>query len=142
MTGEPNVLKSLQLLPGIQAANEGVSNLYVRGGNYDQNLILLDEAPVYNPTHALGFFSTFNSDAIKNVEVYKGAFPARYGGRLSSVVNITMKEGNYNKMQVNLGVGLLASRLTHHKRKGIVHCVWQVQLCRGDVKLIGRKTGQ
>lgn len=111
-TGEPNILKVLQLLPGIQAGNEGVSNFYVRGGNYDQNLIILDEAPVYNPTHALGFFSIFNSDAIKNVEVYKGIFPAEYGGRLSSVVNILMKEGNYNKMQVNAGIGLLASRLS------------------------------
>ncbi|MBE9468354.1 MAG: carboxypeptidase-like regulatory domain-containing protein [Bacteroidetes bacterium] len=112
ITGEPDVIKSLQLLPGIQVANEGTSNLYVRGGNYDQNLIILDETPVYNPTHSLGFFSTFNSDAIKNVTVYKGAFPSQYGGRLSSVVDITMKEGNYNKMKVNAGVGLLASRLS------------------------------
>lgn len=111
-TGEPDVFKALQLMPGIQAVNEGASNLYVRGGSYDQNLILLDEAPVYNPTHALGFFSSFNTDAIKNVTVYKGAFPAQYGGRLSSVVDITMREGNYNKMQVNAGLGLIASRLS------------------------------
>ena len=112
ITGEPDVIKSLQLLPGIQTANEGTCNIYVRGGNYDQNLIMLDETPVYNPTHSLGFFSTFNSDAIKNVTVYKGVFPSQYGGRLSSVVDITMKEGNYNKMKVNAGVGLLASRLS------------------------------
>jgi outer membrane cobalamin receptor len=111
-TGEPDVLKSLQLLPGIQAANEGASNLYVRGGSYDQNLILLDEAPVYNPVHALSFFSTFNADAIKNVLVYKGAFPVQYGGRLSSVVDIAMREGNYNKTQINGGIGLIASHLT------------------------------
>jgi outer membrane cobalamin receptor len=110
--GEPDVLKSLQLMPGIQAANEGAANLYVRGGSYDQNLILLDEAPVYNPVHALGFFSTFNTDAIKDVTVMKGAFPAQYGGRLSSVVDITMREGNYNKTQVSAGIGLIASHLT------------------------------
>lgn len=110
--GEPDVLKSLQLMPGIQAANEGAANLYVRGGSYDQNLILLDEAPVYNPVHALGFFSTFNTDALKDVTVMKGAFPAQYGGRLSSVVDITMREGNYNKTQVSAGIGLIASHLT------------------------------
>ncbi len=110
--GEADVLKSLQLMPGIQAANEGSANLYVRGGSYDQNLILLDEAPVYNPAHALGFFSTFNTDAIKDVSVMKGAFPAQYGGRLSSVVDVTMREGNNKKTEVNAGVGLLASRLT------------------------------
>lgn len=111
-SGESDVLKSLQLLPGIQCVNEGNSNLYVRGGSYDQNLILLDEAPIYNPTHALGFFSTFNADAIKNVTIYKGVSPAQYGGRLSSVVNITMREGNNNKTQVDAGIGLVASRLT------------------------------
>lgn len=112
VTGEQDVLKSLQLMPGIQAVNEGAANLYVRGGSYDQNLILLDEAPVYNPVHALGFYSTFNTDAIKNVSVYKGAFPVQYGGRLSSVVDIAMREGNYNTTQVKGGVGLIASRLS------------------------------
>jgi hypothetical protein len=111
-TGEPDVLKSLQMLPGIQTSNEGSTNLNIRGGSYDQNLILLDEAPVYNPSHALGLFSTFNTDAIKNVTVYKGAFPAQYGGRLSSVIDITMKDGNVKKISVNGGVGLLASRLS------------------------------
>jgi hypothetical protein len=110
--GEPDLLKSLQLLPGIQTSNEGSANLSIRGGSYDQNLILLDEAPVYNASHALGFFSTFNVDAIKNVTVYKGAFPAQYGGRLSSVIDIAMKEGNDKNYQLNGGVGLLDSRLS------------------------------
>ncbi len=112
MTGEPDVLKSLQLLPGVQTAGEGSTNINVRGGSFDQNLIILDEAPVYNPSHALGFFSTFNTDALNNVSFYKGAFPAQYGGRLSSIVDITMKEGNYKKYAANVGIGLLASRLT------------------------------
>ncbi|HEX7584530.1 MAG TPA: TonB-dependent receptor [Prolixibacteraceae bacterium] len=112
MTGEPDVLKSLQLLPGVQTAGEGSANLNVRGGSFDQNLIILDEAPVYNPSHALGFFSTFNTDALNNVTFYKGAFPAQYGGRLSSIVDITMKEGNYKKYAANIGIGLLASKVT------------------------------
>jgi hypothetical protein len=112
MTGEPDVLKSLQLLPGVQTAGEGSANLCVRGGSFDQNLIILDEAPVYNPSHALGFFSTFNADALNNVSFYKGAFPAQYGGRLSSIVDIAMREGNYKKFAANVGVGLLASRVT------------------------------
>lgn len=112
MTGEPDVLKSLQLLPGVQTAGEGSTNLSVRGGSFDQNLIILDEAPVYNPSHALGFFSTFNTDALNNVSFYKGAFPAQYGGRLSSIVDITMREGNYKKFAANVGIGLLASKVT------------------------------
>lgn len=111
--GEPDVLKSLQFLPGIQTSNEGTTNLSVRGGSYDQNLILLDEAPVYNPTHTLGFFSTFNTDAIKDVSIYKSVFPAQYGGRLSSVVDVRMKEGNSKEQAVSGGAGLLASRLTY-----------------------------
>lgn len=111
--GEPDVLKSLQFLPGIQTANEGTTNLSVRGGSYDQNLILLDEAPVYNPTHTLGFFSTFNTDAIKDVSIYKSVFPAQYGGRLSSVVDVRMKEGNSREQTLSGGIGLLASRLTY-----------------------------
>jgi len=97
ISGEPDLLKSLQLLPGVQTAGEGSANINVRGGSYDQNLILLDEAPVYNPSHALGFFSVFNADALNSVSFYKGAFPSQYGGRLSSVVDITMKEGNNKK---------------------------------------------
>ena len=112
MTGEPDIIKSLQFLPGVQTANEGSNNLNVRGGGNDQNLILLDEAPVYNASHALGFYSVFNIDAIKNVTFYKGGFPAQYGGRLSSVVDITMKDGNNKKLELNGGIGLTASRLT------------------------------
>jgi len=112
ISGEPDVLKSLQLLPGVQTAGEGSANLNVRGGSFDQNLILLDEAPVYNPSHALGFFSIFNADALNNVSFYKGAFPAQYGGRLSSVVDITMKEGNYKKYAVSAGIGMVASKVT------------------------------
>lgn len=109
--GEPDVLKSLQFLPGIQASNEGVTNLSVRGGSHDQNLILLDEAPVYNPSHTLGFFSAFNTDALKDVTLYKGVFPAQYGGRLSAVADIRMKEGNNKQNTIAGGIGLLASRL-------------------------------
>lgn len=110
--GEPDLLKTLQLMPGIQAVNEGASNLYVRGGSYDQNLFLLDEAPVYNPTHALGFFSTFNADILKNTTVYKGIYPAQYGGRLSSVVDIAMREGDMSKFHTSASIGLVASGLT------------------------------
>jgi hypothetical protein len=110
--GESDLVKSLQLLPGIQATNEGTTNLSVRGGSFDQNLFLLDDAPVYNPSHALGFFSVFNSDAIKSVKVYKASFPAQYGGRLSSIVDIRMKEGNNKQLSVSGGLGLIASRLT------------------------------
>ncbi len=112
ISGEPDVLKSLQLLPGVQTSNEGSANLNVRGGSFDQNLILLDEAPVYNPSHSLGFFSTFNADAINNITFYKGCYPAQYGGRLSSVVDIQMKEGNNKTFHANGGIGLVASRLT------------------------------
>lgn len=110
--GERDILKTIQLLPGIKSAGEGNSGFYVRGGTADQNLILLDEAPVYNPAHLLGFFSTFNSDAIKNVTLYKGAMPAQYGGRLSSVVDIKMNEGNNQDFGASGGIGLIASRLT------------------------------
>ncbi|MFP5041130.1 TonB-dependent receptor [Parasediminibacterium sp. JCM 36343] len=109
--GEKDILKTIQLLPGIKSAGEGNSGFYVRGGSADQNLILLDEAVVYNPSHLLGFFSTFNSDAIKEVTVYKGGMPAEYGGRLSSVLDIKMNDGNNKKFGVSGGVGLIASRL-------------------------------
>ena len=92
--GEKDILKTIQLLPGIKSAGDGNSGFYVRGGAADQNLILLDEAPVYNASHLLGFFSTFNSDAIKDVTMYKGGMPAQYGGRLSSVLDIKMNDGN------------------------------------------------
>jgi hypothetical protein len=109
--GERDILKTLQLLPGISSAGEGNSGFYVRGGSVDQNLILLDEAPVYNASHLLGFFSTFNSDAIKDVAVYKGGMPAEYGGRLSSVLDIKMNDGNKKEYTAEGGIGLIASRL-------------------------------
>jgi hypothetical protein len=112
VVGEVDLIKNLQLLPGIQTANEGTTNLSVRGGSFDQNLFLLDDAPVYNPSHALGFFSTFNPDAISSVKIYKTSFPAQYGGRLSSIIDIRMKEGNNQKMVFNGGLGLIASRLS------------------------------
>jgi hypothetical protein len=109
--GEKDILKSLQLLPGVQSVGDGGSGFYVRGGTTDQNLILLDEATVYNPSHLLGFFSTFNSDAIKDVTLYKGAIPAEYGGRLASVLDVRMNEGNSKEYQVSGGLGLISSRL-------------------------------
>ncbi len=111
LLGERDILKSIQLLPGIKNAGDGNSGFYVRGGAADQNLILLDEAPVYNASHLLGFFSTFNSDAIKDLTLYKGGMPAQYGGRLSSVVDIKMKDGNSKDYDVSGGIGLIASRV-------------------------------
>ncbi|MDZ4840383.1 MAG: TonB-dependent receptor plug domain-containing protein [Bacteroidota bacterium] len=110
--GEVDILKTIQLLPGIQSGNEGSTGFYVRGGGPDQNLILLDEAVVYNASHLFGFFSVFNSDAIRNVELYKGGYPAQYGGRLSSVIDISLKDGNNKKIEGAGGIGLIASRLT------------------------------
>ncbi len=110
--GEVDILKALQLLPGVQSAGEGNAGFYVRGGGPDQNLILLDDAIVYNTGHLFGFFSIFNSDAIKNVSLIKGGMPAQYGGRLSSVVDITMKDGNVNKLELDGGIGLVASRFS------------------------------
>lgn len=112
LLGEPDVLKTLQLLPGVQGAGEGNSGLYVRGGGPDQNLVLLDNANVYNTGHLLGFFSVFNNDAIKDIKLIKGGIPAEYGGRLSSVLDIKMKEGNMKKFQVSGGLGLISARLT------------------------------
>ena len=109
--GEVDVMKAIQLLPGVQAGTEGSSGLYVRGGSPDQNLILLDGVPVYNVSHLFGFFSVFNADALNSVEVMKGGFPARYGGRLSSVIDIRMKEGNKNEFHGEGSLGLVASRL-------------------------------
>ncbi len=110
--GEVDLLKAIQLLPGVRNAGEGNAGFYVRGGGPDQNLIMLDDAVVYNSGHLFGFFSIFNSDAIKNVSLIKGGMPAQYGGRLSSVVDVTMKEGNINKMQMDGGIGLIASRFS------------------------------
>lgn len=109
--GERDLLKTLQLLPGVKSAGDGNSGFYVRGGAADQNLILLDEATVYNASHLLGFFSTFNSDAIKNVTLYKGNMPAQYGGRLSSVVDVKMNDGNKEDYNVSGGLGLISSKL-------------------------------
>ena len=110
--GEIDVMKTVQLLPGVQSAGEGNSGLYVRGGGADQNLILLDDAVVYNTGHLFGFFSIFNGDAIKNTSLIKGGMPAQYGGRLSSVLDIAMKEGNDKNFSVEGGIGLIASRLS------------------------------
>ena len=110
--GEVDILKTITLLPGIQSAGEGNSGFNVRGGSQDQNLILLDEATVYNASHLLGFFSVFNGDAVKDLEVYKGGIPAKYGGRLSSIVDIKMRDGNAKKFAAIGGVGTISSRLT------------------------------
>jgi hypothetical protein len=110
--GEVDLLKVVQLLPGIRNAGEGSAGIYVRGGGPDQNLIMLDDAVVYNTGHLFGFFSIFNSDAIKNVTLIKGGMPAQYGGRLSSVLDITMKEGNNQEYQMEGGIGLIASRFS------------------------------
>lgn len=111
LLGERDVLKTIQLLPGVVSGGEGSSQFFVRGGMGDQNLILLDGATVYNASHLFGFFSTFNSDAIKDVELYKGGMPAQYGGRLASVLDISMLEGNNKKYTAEGGIGLIASRL-------------------------------
>lgn len=112
LLGEVDVLKAIQLLPGVQSGSEGTSGFYVRGGGPDQNLILLDGVPVYNASHIGGFFSVFNADAIKNVRLTKGGFPARFGGRLSSVLEIDMKEGNTKEFMGDGSIGLLSSKLT------------------------------
>jgi hypothetical protein len=109
--GEADVLKVMQLLPGVKGGTEGTSGIYVRGGGSDQNLFLLDDVPVYNASHLLGFFSVFNPDAIKTVKLYKGGFPARYGGRLSSVVDVTMKDGNMKELHGDFSIGLISSKL-------------------------------
>jgi hypothetical protein len=110
--GESDILKVIQLKPGIPSGSEGTTGLFVRGGGSDQNLIVLDEAVVYNPNHLFGFFSTFNTDAVKDLKLYKGGFPAQYGGRLSSVIDVKLKEGNSKEFAGTGGIGLIASRLT------------------------------
>ncbi len=111
LLGEKDVMKVLQLMPGVQKGSEGNSGIYVRGGGPDQNLIILDDATVYNASHLFGFFSLFNGDALKSVELTKGGFPARYGGRLSSVIELNMKEGNKEELHGEGGIGLISSRL-------------------------------
>ncbi|WP_430402618.1 TonB-dependent receptor [Fluviicola sp.] len=110
--GEVDVLKTIQLLPGVSSVSEGGQGFYVRGGGPDQNLVLLDNAQVYNASHLFGFFSVFNSDAVKSVNLIKGSMPASYGGRLSSVLEVNMNEGNNKKFKVTGGLGLISSRLT------------------------------
>lgn len=108
--GEVDIIKAIQLLPGVKSVGEGSSGFYVRGGNADQNLVLLDEAPIYNASHVLGFFSAFNPEAIKDMKLYKGAIPSHFGGRLSSVLDIRMKEGNSKQFSASGGIGTLMSR--------------------------------
>lgn len=112
LLGEVDILKTIQYLPGVQSNGEGNAGFYVRGGGPDQNLILLDEATVYNASHLFGFFSVFNADAVKNIDLIKGGMPAQYGGRSSSVLDITMKEGNDKQFHAQGGIGLISSRLT------------------------------
>ncbi|MDQ2719871.1 MAG: TonB-dependent receptor [Bacteroidota bacterium] len=112
IAGERDILKVVQLLPGVQSGQEGTTGFYVRGGNTDQNLILLDEGTVYNPSHLFGLFSTFNTNAINSVTLIKGGYPAQFGGRLSSILDITMKEGNKKKFSGEGGIGLISSNLT------------------------------
>lgn len=112
LLGEVEIIRSIQLLPGVTTVGEGATGFNVRGGSIDQNLVLLDEAPVYNSSHLFGFFSVFNPDAVKDVKLYKGGIPARYGGRLSSILDVRMKEGNNKALNIDGGVGLIFSRLS------------------------------
>lgn len=111
LMGEVDIMKTIQLLPGISSSSEGNSGFHVRGGSQDQNLILLDDAVIYNPSHLLGFVSIFNGDALRNAEIIKGGIPARYGGRISSVLDVRMRDGNYRDWQVQGGIGLISSRV-------------------------------
>lgn len=110
IAGEVDVIKALQLLPGVQSGSEGTAGMYVRGGGADENLILMDGVPLYNVNHLFGFFSVFNADAVKNVTLYKGSFPARFGGRLSSVVDVRLNDGNDQEYHGNASIGLISSR--------------------------------
>lgn len=112
LLGEVDVVKSLQFLPGVSSVGEGSSGFNVRGGSVGQNLILLDEAPIFNSSHMMGFFSVFNPDAVKDVKLYKGGIPAQYGGRLSSVLDVRLNEGNAKEVEVNGGIGMIFSRLS------------------------------
>jgi hypothetical protein len=112
LLGEVDVIRTIQLLPGVSTVGEGASGFNVRGGGIDQNLVLLDEAPVYNSSHLFGFFSVFNPDAVSDVKLIKGGIPSKYGGRLSSILDVRMKEGNSKKLSVQGGIGAIFSRLT------------------------------
>ncbi|MFT5336060.1 MAG: outer membrane cobalamin receptor [Sphingobacteriales bacterium] len=131
LMGEVDIIKAIQLLPGVQTVGEGNSGFFVRGGAADQNLVLLDEAQVFNASHLLGFFSVFNPDAIQGLELYKGGIPARYGGRLSSVLDIRMSEGNSKKWEALGGIGTISSRLTV---KG------PIKKDKGSILVSGRRT--
>ena len=109
--GETDLIKAFQLMPGIRGGSEGASGLLVRGGSPDQTLLLLDGAPVYNVSHLFGLFSVFNADAVRNAQLLKGGFPARYGGRLSSVLDVGMKEGNMKEFGGEFGIGAIGLRL-------------------------------
>ena len=109
--GEADIMKALQLLPGVQSGNEGTGGMYVRGGGPDENLFLLDGIPLYNVNHLGGFFSAFNADAVKNVTLYKGSFPARFGGRLSSVLDVTTNNGNDREIHGNASIGFISAKL-------------------------------
>ena len=126
LLGEVDIIRSIQLLPGVSTVGEGASGYNVRGGSIDQNLSLLDEAPVYNVSHLFGFFSVFNPDAVKDVKLYKGSIPARFGGRLSSILDVRMKEGNNKRFEMNGGVGFIFSRLAlegaNRKRQSLLYC--------------------
>src|SRR5690606_20671106 len=109
--GEVDIIKNIQMLPGVITVGEGTSSFFVRGGSADQNLILIDEAPVYDPSHLFGLFSVFNADVIKESELYKGGIPARFGGRLSSILEVRTKDGNSKEFQGTGGIGTMASRI-------------------------------
>ena len=111
VAGEVDIIKSIQLLPGVTSVSEGANGFNVRGGAVDQNLVLLDEMTLYNASHLFGFFSVFNADAIKDMKLYKGGIPAEYGSRVSSVLDVRQKEGNSNFMETSGGIGLISSRL-------------------------------
>lgn len=131
LLGEQDILKTMQLLPGVSSNSEGSSGFFVRGGDADQNLILLDEAPIYNASHLLGFFSVFNSDALKDVKLYKGGMPAEYGGRVSSVMDVRMKNGNMKEWNFSGGIGVISSRLTVEG---------PIQKDKGSIIVSGRRT--
>lgn len=128
--GEKDVLKTIQLLPGISSAGEGSGGFFVRGGSIDQNLVMIDDAPVYNPSHLLGFFSVFNSDALDNMEIYKW-IPSEYGGRVSSVLDVKMKDGDFTKPSLEGGIGVISSRLT---------ASIPIKKDRGAILVSGRRT--
>ena len=124
--GEVDIIKNIQMMPGVITAGEGTSAFFVRGGSGDQNLILIDEAPVYDPSHLFGLFSVFNADVIKDSEIYRGGIPSRFGGRLSSILDVRTKDGNNKNFAVTGGIGTLASRVTVEgplkKKKVLLSC--------------------